>query len=218
LKAAWLVKLTLLFGGGSLLLAQGQGASSDRGKKLFATCAACHGQNAEGNADPKIAAPAIAGLPEWYITAQLHKFRDGIRGQHPRDDAGNRMRPMAKTLKNKDNVDDLPLVSAYVASLTPPASKKGNSFPHADIEKGKALYAVCVSCHAADGKGNQALNAPGLTRLDDWYLLTQRKNYKNGVRGGDATKDPQGALMAPMAKTLADEQAMKDVIAYIKSL
>jgi cytochrome c553 len=37
------------------------------------------------------------------------------------------------------------------------------------------------------------------------------------VRGTNPA-DTSGALMRPMAQTLADEQAMKDVIAYIMTL
>ena len=62
------------------------------GKELFAACASCHGDNGTGQAN--IAAPNIAGLPAWYVEAQLVKYRSGIRGAHPDDLEGLRMRPM----------------------------------------------------------------------------------------------------------------------------
>src|SRR6185312_1462677 len=90
-------------------------ASESRGKALFALCASCHGPQGQGNRE--YGAPAIAGLPEWYLTRQLQHFIDGARGKHPDDDAGNRMRPMARTLKG---ADDPQLVATYVSSLPLP--------------------------------------------------------------------------------------------------
>ena len=86
-----------------------------------------------------------------------------------------------------------------------------------EAEAGKASYATCATCHGTDGKGNQQLNAPGLVDLPDWYMLTQLHKFKSGVRGANPN-DVTGAQMAPMATTLKDEQAMKDVIAHIKTL
>jgi hypothetical protein len=42
-------------------------------------------------------------------------------------------------------------------------------------------------------------------------------NFRSGIRGTNA-KDTTGALMRPMSMTLADEQAILDVIAYITTL
>jgi hypothetical protein len=66
-------------------------------------------------------------------------------------------------------------------------------------------------------QGNQALNAPPLAGASDWYQLTALQKFKAGVRGTNP-KDTTGMLMRPMSMTLADEQAMKDVIAYIATL
>jgi hypothetical protein len=43
------------------------------------------------------------------------------------------------------------------------------------------------------------------------------KKFKAGVRGTNAL-DTSGALMRPMSQTLVDDQAVKDVVAYIVSL
>ena len=48
-------------------------------------------------------------------------------------------------------------------------------------------------------------------------MLTQLQHFKAGVRG-TAPGDAQGALMRPMSMTLPDEQAMRDVIAFIMTL
>src|SRR5690606_22514045 len=85
-----------------------------RGEALYATCASCHGDHGQGR--PEYGAPAIAGLDEWYVRAQLEKFRSGARGAHPDDVAGLRMRPMARQL---DGDDDVAAVAAFVAALEP---------------------------------------------------------------------------------------------------
>jgi cytochrome c553 len=191
------------------LLPLSASADDARGQELFQLCSQCHG--VDGGGSPLALAPSIAGLSEWYVEAQLHKFRDGVRAAHFDDLAGLRMRPMARWLKTDDDVKS---VSAYVASLPKvrPAATLGG-----DAARGQTLYATCAACHGADGAGNQAMNSPALSHTSDWYLLTQIKNFKQGIRGG-SPKDTTGIVMRPMSMMLTDEQAMKDVIAYIGTL
>ena len=181
-----------------------------RGEELFALCAHCHGSEGLGN--PDIEAPAIAGLPGWYVQATLLKFQAGGRGRHPKDFAGMRMRPMSTSLRSEDDVND---VAAWVSSLSP--TKPTPMLQGGDTTRGAALYAVCIACHMPDGSGNPALGAPPLRHASDWYLLAQLKKFKAGVRG-TSPLDPTGALMVGMSQTLTDEQAMKDVIAHIMTL
>ncbi len=180
------------------------------GKELFELCAQCHGP--EGAGDPRYLAPAIAGLQQWYVQRQLEKFRSGVRGAHPEDVAGLRMYPMALALKSDEN---LRAVAAYVASL--PAERPEPLLEGGDAARGEPLYAVCASCHGVDGSGEEALGGPSLQHSSDWYLLRQLHNFRSGIRGGNP-QDVQGVLMRPFAMVLADEQAMKDVIAYIMAL
>jgi cytochrome c oxidase subunit 2 len=79
---------------------------------------------------------------------------------------------------------------------------------------GQALYAVCGSCHGAQGEGNAALNAPRLAGLGAWYLRRQLGYYKQGIRGA-VPGDTFGQQMAPMAAVLANDAAISDVAAYI---
>ena len=181
-----------------------------RGEALFSLCAHCHGSEGLGN--PDVEAPAIAGLPGWYVQATLLKFRAGGRGRHPEDFAGMRMRPMSLSLRSEDDVSH---VAAYVSSLSP--TKPAPLLQGGDATRGAALYAVCIACHMPDGSGNPALGAPPLRHASDWYLLAQLKKFKGGIRG-TSPLDPTGALMVGMSQTLADEQAMKDVIAHIMTL
>jgi cytochrome c oxidase subunit 2 len=180
------------------------------GPEIFQLCASCHGPAGEGNV--LFNAPSIAGLPKWYLEAQLHKFRSGVRGTHPGDVTGMQMRPMAISFHNDQ---DLQAVAGYVASLPrPPATHAGAA---GDATKGQALFAACAACHGPDGAGNEQLKAPPLKNASDWYLIAQLKKFKAGERGANPG-DIEGAQMRPMAATLVDEQAMKDVVAHIMTL
>ena len=194
-----------------------QTADVVNGEALFKTCSPCHGSAGEGlsvpDRDGEIhLAPAIAGLPQWYVEAQLVKFQTGARGAHPEDMEGLRMRPMSRALTGDQQRVD---VAAYVASLdgvTPPDTVDG------DVARGKTLYTPCISCHGPEGQGNKAMNSPPLVNMSDWYVVSSMEKFKAGQRGGAASKDPTGALMRPMAMTLPTDQAVKDVAAYLRTL
>lgn len=89
--------------------------------------------------------------------------------------------------------------------------------PAGDPDAGEAKYAACASCHGDNAEGNLTMNAPKLAGVDGWYLRRQLQNYKDLRRGSDPT-DVLGAQMRGMAGTLADEQAISDVVAYIGTL
>lgn len=194
------------------LLWPGAGAAQDdaRGEEIYGLCSQCHGPAGGGN--PAALAPSISGLPVWYVKAQLDKFRAGLRGGHPDDIAGMRMRPMSMWLRGDK---DIQVIAEYVSSLPP--ERPEPLLEGGDAERGQQLYATCTACHLADAQGNKDLNAPPLVHASDWYLLRQLSNFKSGIRGADPA-DTTGILMRPMSMTLPDEQAMKDVIAYIMSL
>ena len=83
-----------------------------RGKSLYATCGACHGQQAEGIS--AVNAPALNGLQPWYIVRQLQNFKQGIRGTNPKDTYGVQMAPMAQLLQDDQAMQD---VAAYIQTL-----------------------------------------------------------------------------------------------------
>jgi cytochrome c oxidase subunit 2 len=105
-----LISLTALFCVGQAF-AQGD---PDKGENLYRVCAACHGDNAEGNVDTR--APRLAGQFEWYLAQQLRNFREGLRGTTPGDQNGAVMKPMADALPDDQAVDD---VVAYIMSKNP---------------------------------------------------------------------------------------------------
>ena len=180
-----------------------------KGKGAYAVCLACHGADGMGN--KALNAPQIAGQSTWYLERQLKNFKTGIRGANSKDTYGMQMRPMALTLPNDQAIADM---AAYVASMplkAVPATVKG------DVGAGKKSYMLCQSCHGPAGKGNKALNSPRLAGQHDWYLVRQLKNFKEGIRG-TKSGDVYGAQMRPMAMTLANEETIKNVAAYIATL
>ena len=192
-----------------LIAPSAMAADAGAGKALFGVCVACHGANGEGNA--ALNAPRLAGLPSWYVVRQLEHFKGGVRGKAAGDIYGAQMAPMAMTLADQAAMEN---VAAYIETLSAPAPAPTIQ---GDAAAGKALYGVCAACHGQKAEGNQALNAPALAGQDDWYLVRQLEGFKAGHRGRNP-QDTFGAQMAPMAATLADEKAIKDVVAYIGTL
>lgn len=192
-------------------LAEDGEADLARGEQLFELCTQCHMSDGGGNED--VLAPAIAGLPSWYIEAQLKNFKNGIRGLHASDTGGLRMYPMSLWLREES---DQKAVAAYVASM--PAPPVENTLEeHGDAARGAGYYAVCSACHGAKGDGNKGMGAPPLAGQSDWYLFSSIKKYKTSVRG-TGKGDPFGAAMIGMVGTLPDDDAIRDVIAHIQSL
>lgn len=107
------------------------------------------------------------------------------------------------------------LLIVFVAFATMPAvmAETGDSKSRSDHERGQALYRSCQACHGTRGEGSTAMNAPRLAGQFPWYLERQLQNFRSGTRGGP--NDTYGGIMAPMAKGLPDDQAVRDVVSYI---
>jgi cytochrome c oxidase subunit 2 len=87
-----------------------------------------------------------------------------------------------------------------------------------DPSKSQALYeSTCAQCHGELGQGVWTVNAPALTGLEDWYLASQIKNFRDGIRGRHAD-DLYGLQMGLVSNTMTDDQAIEDMVAYISSL
>lgn len=87
----------------------------------------------------------------------------------------------------------------------------------ASPDAGQSLFQTqCVACHGASAEGNAALGAPALAGQPADYLLRQLQHFKGGQRGAQAG-DAGGAMMAPLAKALADADAQA-VAGYLSAL
>lgn len=171
-------------------------------------CMTCHGTDGRGN--EAVQAPRLAGMEAWYLRRQLENFRSGLRGTHPEDIEGIAMRPMAIKLSDA-SIDD---IIEWIAGWdTQPAeiTLQGND------RRGKTLYRACSACHGEQAKGDAMFGAPALAGQNDWYLVTQLTNFKQGFRGYHEN-DSFGSQMRTMAATLVDDQAVLDVVSYINSL
>jgi cytochrome c oxidase subunit 2 len=82
------------------------------GRKLYETCAACHGVRGEGNA--ALQSPALAARSDWYLATQLSNYKAGLRGTDERDTYGAQMRAIAAALPDEKAIND---VIAYINTL-----------------------------------------------------------------------------------------------------
>ena len=173
-------------------------------------CSACHGAAGEGNA--ALGAPALTQLSAEYLARQLRHFINGVRGAHPDDAAGRRM---ALSVANLDEADVAGLAT-LIATELPPARPAGTNT--GDTSRGDDYYVnICSACHGGNAQGNDALGAPALAGLNDWYLRSSYQSYLDGVRGSHPD-DFYGAQMSRLAPALADRDDINDVIAFIATL
>ena len=181
-----------------------------KGAALYATCATCHGQKAEGI--QAMGAPALANQETYYLKQQLQNFRTNKRGTHEKDAFGAQMQPFAKML-DSDGIND---VVAYIKTM--PAATIASTITDGKVENGKNYYnMICGACHGAGALGIEALFSPKLVGVHDWYLERQINNFREGIRG-TAEGDTHGAQMQQIATSIPDDQTVKDVVAYINSL
>lgn len=171
-------------------------------------CTTCHGTDGKGNEG--VQAPRLAGMEPWYLRRQLENFRAGIRGTHPEDIEGIAMQPMAAKLGNESIEDIVDWVSSWPYE---PAEITISG----DESVGRQLYTSCATCHGDQAQGNEALGAPALAGQNDWYLVTQLKNFMAGYRGYHPD-DIYGQQMRTMVQTLGDDSGIVNVVSYINTL
>ncbi|MDT8403622.1 cytochrome-c oxidase, cbb3-type subunit III [Sulfuriflexus sp.] len=138
------------------------------GHRLFSTyCAICHGSDARGSRGfPNLANEdwLYGGNPE-AIKTSITQGRNGVM-------------PAWEQVLGKEGVFN---VAEYVLSLS--GRKVNETAARLGQDKFQQL---CVSCHAADGTGNQALGAPNLTDNVWLYSGSQRaviETISNGRSG-----------------------------------
>jgi cytochrome c oxidase subunit 2 len=147
-----------------------------------------------------------------YILAQLDKFQRGLRGGADATPAAQQMAASTALLPPAERLPDLAI---YISELESSVSESTLASGDA-IAGGRTFMRLCGACHGANAGGNVALNAPRLTGADDWYLLDQLHAFREGQRGRHR-EDRTGRQMRNMAAMLDNEQALQDVIAYIRS-
>ena len=182
---------------------------AEAGQTAYAPCAACHGQNGEGNL--ALNAPKLSGLDAWYLRTSLQNYKTGQRGSDPNDVLGTQMRGMAATLADDAAINN---VVAYISSLPdiePEPTITG------DVDRGKDLFVTCINCHGDQGQGIWAMNAPRIAGISDWYTANQLRKFRDGQRGAHPD-DFYGRQMAQISMMLNEEQEIDDLIAYMNTL
>ncbi|WP_417276089.1 c-type cytochrome [Castellaniella sp.] len=155
------------------------------------SCASCHGDQGEGAG----ITPRLAGLPQDYLTKQLHDFASGER-------LNESMHYVASKLQQKDITE----LAAYYASMPIPELTLPPS--DADLARGRNLFEngdwkqnvpACISCHGSQGEGVGAAFPP-LAAQQPEYLFSQLAAWK----GGHRHNSPQD-LMDDIASRLSYE-------------
>lgn len=171
-------------------------------------CAICHGKNGEGS--QVLTTPAIAGLPDWYITEQIEKFRSDLRGTSPEDHSGQMMHNLVRALDKTQMQGVADLIASM--RMHPTQNHLGG-----DAERGQRVFTdICAKCHRFNGQGDKFFGSAPLIGLQDWYIRAQLEKFRKGIRGGNPV-DEKGFKMHEMTQELAKEDAA-DVTAYIAEL
>lgn len=77
-----------------------------RGSQLYAdNCMGCHRFN--GHGELVFHSASLNGLQDWYLLDQINKFQQGIRGYHPEDEAGAKMRQAVSHITSEQQKLDL---------------------------------------------------------------------------------------------------------------
>ena len=84
----------------------------DRGRTFYAACAACHGQNLEGN--QMLNSPRLDNKQDWYLVRQLQYFKYGVRGTAEGDVYGRQMAAIMGVLPDEQAIAD---VVAYMMTM-----------------------------------------------------------------------------------------------------
>jgi len=172
----------------------------------YFTCRSCHGDEGQGN--PAINAPRIAGQLEDYLARQLANFRDGVRGGQPGDTYGGQMALMAATL-------DSAAIAELAVSVAGMANWPGPTQP--GPTSGDELYQPCAACHGAKGEGNAALLAPRIIGMDSRYLARQLRNFRDGIRGKNP-KDSAGQTMRAALSGPLTDTTIEKLSHYIENM
>ncbi len=167
-------------------------------------CATCHG--AEGQGNPRIGAPHLAGEGIAYLREQLANFA-----------AGRRIAPLMQPIAAGLTPEQRDAVAAFFAGLPVPAPHPLP--PGADqagarlAERGRwsAGLPACTQCHGPDGIGVPP-SFPRLAGLTAPYLTAQLQAWQQGRR----PPGPLGLMPAVASKLSAAD--IRHLAAYFAAL
>ena len=178
-------------------------ADAERGQKLSATCAACHG--ADGNSiAPNF--PKLAGQHAAYIEKQLADFKSGARKD-----------PIMMGQVAGLDAEKMADLAAYFSQQTTKVGSANKDL----VAMGEKLYrggnkesgvAACIACHGPTGAGNPAAKFPKLGSQHATYVVKALNDFKDAKRTNDPSK-----MMQDIAAKMTDAE-IKAVAEYIAGL
>ncbi|MEZ0390113.1 MAG: cytochrome c [Verrucomicrobium sp.] len=172
-------------------------------------CQSCHGDKGAGNAT--LMAPSIAGLPDWYVLAQLGNFQADRRGTHPSDTPGQMMRTIAKVLSPAQSHT----LSRFVSQLS---RVRPAALPNVDTRPGKLLFEErCMECHRYNAEGELFFSSPPLVGHAAWYLKAQLHKFRRGERGA-VPGDEFGAKMVMAVVHIDSDELLDSLVAYLMEM
>ena len=168
------------------------------GQQVFGSCASCHLADAGGRSDGTI--PRLAGQNALILERRLSALLDDSIGLPV-------MTPFARALTPAE----IGQVAAYLSSLPRPARVGFGT--GREIARGAEIYEErCLSCHAASGIGQAALNAPRLCGQHAAYSLRRLNELAEpGIRVSDPAMSFVAAGLAPQ-----DRRAVSDYLARLE--
>lgn len=144
----------------------------ERGRELFAQCAACHRPDGGGTTDGAI--PRIAGQHYRVLVRQVVDFRHGTRWDM-------RMEGVATSHELIPELQDIADVAWYASRLERDGARGVGDGE--DVQRGEAIYLrSCVSCHGENGEGSERMGIPRLSGQHAAYLARQFYDAVDGRR------------------------------------
>jgi cytochrome c553 len=180
-------------------------ATTESDPQAAGACARCHGAGATAPASNLV--PILHGQKVEYLTEAMRAYAKGDR-------SSGIMQPLASDLDS----ESIAKLAGYYAGLAPPQPRSPPDAEAASIERGRSIATIgepqrripaCNACHGDNGLPT----FPRLAGQHAPYLVRQLHLWKEG---SNASAD-NGAIMAPIATRLTDEQ-VRDVSAYYASL
>ncbi len=192
-------------------------AAEARGAQVYAAnCASCHGADLKGASGLQV--PDLTDDYWRFGGEDMESFRMrpsdveasvrfGIRSGHAQARMASVMPAWSAIAAKSEGLDERALddVTEYVLHLA------GQPVDRAAALRGQHLYggkATCFDCHASDGKGDNSIGAPDLTRPQTWLYGTARAAIRASIAQGRA------AAMPAFTGTLSDRQ-IADVSIYV---
>lgn len=107
----------------------------------------CHRYNASG--ELAFGSPPLIGRQDWYLKAQIEKFKNGMRGTVKGDENGAKMVRSSQFIEDEQSLKD---VVAYIMTLNTDPVMRGISDPFATGPGPKTADASTNEAKPADSK------------------------------------------------------------------